>query len=243
MKKKKEESYIKKDLIRDINTFRSLHGKARIQYIWDYYRYKIAAIAAAVIIIATFAHLLYEGHKEYLLDVCVVLDNNEDCSAFFTELEGELEDGYKGCIHLNQDQPFDYENKYYYVQEIEVMTTISSYKMDAAICGPDMYSYLLAIDACMPVDESLPDEIVSKLKKEDRLVYSTANLRIKENGETDDSEAKDGFFAVDLTDTQFDLTYHLPEEGKLKEPLYAVIISNTDNLNDCIKMINKLTLQ
>ena len=210
------------------------------QILSDYYRYKIGAALIAVIIIITFARMLYEGQKDYLLDVCVVIDNDSDCSDWFREFENELDDGYKGCIHLNQDQPFDYDNKYYYVQELEVMTTVSSYRMDAAICGPDMYSYLLAINACMRLDEVLPDNMAAKLQKENRLVYSTANIQILENGEEDTSDATEGFFAVDLTGTAFEQEYNYPAEGKEKEPLYAVIISNTDNLPDSVKLIEKL---
>ncbi len=244
MNKEKKESVFRKEVKRDIGTFRRLKGKDRWRFVWDYYRYKIIVALFSLMVILTFAHLLWEGQKPCRLRVCVVLNNDLYCDDWFDPFIDSLKkDGKPGKVDVNQDQPFDYDNSYYYVQEIEVMTTVSSRRMDVAVCGPDMYSYLLAINACMPLDTVLPDKLTASLMKEGKLVKSTANLKQNEDGSTDESQGIEGYFSIDLTDTEFGRTYNEDQkldEGEEKAPLYAVIISNTDHLEDSITLAGAL---
>ncbi len=241
MKKNKENSPFVKDMQRNWNTFKSLHGKKRLEFIWDYYKWRIIVITFSIIVICTFVHMLYEGQKPCRLQACVVLNTEDNCSRWFDKFTEELvSDGKPGKVDINLDQPFDYDNKYYYVQELEVMTTVSSMRMDIAICGKDMYSYLLALNACMPLDKSLPDDLVDFLSDNNKLIYDTANLKIDKNGNVNPEDGIDGYYAVDLSETEFDNLYNQTEDTK--EPLYAVIISNTQHLEDCIKLLRALLM-
>jgi hypothetical protein len=181
--------------------------------------------------------MLWEGQRPYRLNLCVVLNTDDDCAEWFDSFENDLlSDGKKGAFSINTDQPFDYDNMYYYVQEIEVMTTISSGRMDVAICGEDMYSYLLALNVCLPLDEYLPDDMLSALSESGNLVYSTANLQKDSSGDVDLSQGIDGCFAVSLDGTEFDGLYNSPEASE-KEPLYLIIISTTDHLDDSMALL------
>lgn len=239
MKKNKETNFFVKDMQRNWNTFKSLHGLKRLGFVWDYYKWRIIVIAFSVITVCTFAHMLYEGQKPCRLNACVVLNTEDDCSRWFDKFTQELiSDGKPGKVDINLDQPFDYDNKYYYVQELEVMTTVSSMRMDIAICGKDMYSYLLALNACLPLDTSLPEDLVTSLSDSKKLIYDTANLKIDRNGNIDPEDGIDGYYAVDLSETSFCDLYNQTEDGK--EPLYAVIISNTEHLEDSVKLLRAL---
>ncbi len=245
MRNKKKPSIFMQEVKRDINTFRRLKGKERRQFVWDYYRYKIIVALFSLFVILVFANIIWQGQKPRRLQVCVVLNTSDYCDSWFDHFTKELKaDGKPGAVDVNQDQPFDYSNRYYYVQEIEVMTTISSRRMDVAVCGPDMYSYLLALNACMPLDQVLSEDVVSNLKEDGTLVESVANIRQNEDGSPDESEAVKGYFAVDLSDTQFGKSYNDKQElqeGEEKAPLYAVIISNTDHLDDSVKLVEALS--
>ncbi|HCT92578.1 MAG TPA: hypothetical protein DF613_14545 [Lachnospiraceae bacterium] len=240
-KSKKEPSVFRQELHRDWNTFKSLDGKKKLRFLWDYYRWKILVSVFVIITVVSFANILWEGQRPCRLRVCVVLNNDADCSGWFHRFAQDLKaDGKPGKVDINLDQPFDYDNQYYYVQELEVMTTVSSRRMDLAVCGPDMYSYLLAINACMPLDEALPDSLFAVLMKNGKLVYSTANLTQNEHGNVNPADGIDGYYAVDLSGTAFYDTYNQPAEGKEQEPLYAVIISNTEHMEDCETLLNAL---
>lgn len=231
------------DLKRDWATLRSLRGRALARYIWDYYKVPILVVICAVFIGWNLGHIIWEGQKPCRLRACVVLNTDDYCQDWFGDFTERLTaDGRPGAVDVNYDQPFDYDNMYYYVMELEVMTTVSSRRMDVAVCGEDMYSYLLAINACLPLDEALPGELRERVS--DRLVYSTANLRVDEDGQTHPEEGIDGYFALDLEGTAFEERYNRPgaldgEPG----PLYAVVISNTEHLDDSFALLDALTAE
>ena len=244
MSNKKKPSIFMQEVKRDINTFRRLKGKDRWQFVWDYFRFKIIVALFSLFVIIVFANIIWQGQKPCRLRACVVLNTSDYCDAWFDDFTEKIKtDGKPGAVDVNQDQPFDYSNRYYYVQEIEVMTTISSRRMDVAVCGPDMYHYLLALNACMPLDQVLSQDLVNRLMDKGNLVESTANIKQNEDGSPDESEAVRGYFAVDLSETSFGKLYNENqelEEGEEKAPLYAVIISNTDHLDDSIQLVEAL---
>lgn len=229
--KNKEPSVFLQEVRRDLNTFKRLSGKKKIGFIWDYYKWYILALIFAVVTVCTFAHMLWEGQKPCRLRVCVVLNTEDNCKAWFDQFTEKLtSDGKPGAVDVNLDQPFDYDNQYYYVQEIEIMTTVSSLRMDVAVCGPDLYSYLLALNACMPLEKGISEELFSMLEEEDRLVYDTANLTADKDGYVDPADGIEGYYAVNLEGTEFEQMYNQNDEGA---GLYAVIIANTEHLEDC----------
>lgn len=238
-KAKKHSSFFSERSKENWNTFKRLRGKKRIIFIWDYYKLPIVLIATLLLVVGIFAHMLWEGQKPCRLRVCVVLNTDEYCDSWFQKFEKELKkDGKSGDVDVNQDQPFDYDNQYYYLHELEVMTTISSGRMDVAICNADMYEYLLAINACLPLEEGLPKELYSTLSERNMIDHNTANLQMDEYGNIDPSDGIDGDYAVELTDTEFAKKYDQTDEN---EPLYAVIISNTEHLEDSVTLIRKIS--
>ncbi|MBQ9157595.1 MAG: hypothetical protein IJ137_12560 [Eubacterium sp.] len=242
--KSKKESIFIKETKRDIHTFKRLDGKRRGKFIWDYFKWKILAAITIIAIVITFGRLLWLGQKPYRLHVCVVLNNDLYCDDWFDEFFEKLTaDGQGGDLDLNQDQPFDYHNAYYYVQEIEVRTTVASQRMDVAVCGPDMYDYLLALNACTPLDTVLSEEEAADLKNRGMLVNSTANVRRNPDGTLNEEEAVEGCFAVDLSDTSFGHEYNDKQEldeGQEKAPLYAVIINNSKHMEDSVQLVRAL---
>lgn len=227
---------------RDWAIMRSLHGKKLISHIWYYYKFRIIVAAFSIVAVCVIAGIIKEGQEPCRLRVCVVLNTDDYCQDWFRDFTKELAaDGNPDKVDVNYDQPFDYDNMYYYVMEMEVMTTVASQRMDVAVCGEDMYSYLLALNACMPLDQALPADLLDQVS--DRLVYSTANLKIDEDGNTDPSDGIDGYFALDLEGTDFETRYNQP--GRFDEedpgPLYAVVISNTDHQEDSFALLRALT--
>ncbi len=237
----KNTSSLRAELRQDLDTLKRLDTRGKLQFLWDYYRWRILVCVCVVVIVGMFAHMLWEGQRPCRLRVCVVLNTEDDCSVWFRKFAQELEsDGKEGDVDVNQDQPFDYDNRYYYLYEVEVMTTISSKRMDVAICGADMYRYLLALNACLPLDTALSEDLVSYLSTHEMLCYDTANLTEDENGNVDFADGIDGYFAVNLSGTEFEKTYNQTKEKK--EPLYAVIIANTQHLADSVALIEALVM-
>lgn len=240
----KEESVFRQEVRRDIGTFRRLHGRKRLRFVWDYYRFKILGAVTILVCLILAANILWQGQKPCRLRVCVVLNNDQYCTDWFDAFRKELQsDGNRAAVEVNEDQPFDYDNIYYYMHELEVMTTVSSQRMDAALCGPDMYSYLLSINACAPLDAALPKEDFESWQAQGIPVRGTAGLIIREDGSTDDSNATEGWFALDISDTAFGQRYNADQflsDGEDPAPLYFIIISNTEHTDDCVKLAEAL---
>ncbi len=247
-RKSEEESVFLKEVKRDIGTFRRLHGKARVRFVWDYFRWKILAGITILICILLAVHMLILGQRPTRLRVCVVLNNDGYCSDWFDSFRKDLQkDGNRAAVEVNEDQPFDYDNAYSYMHELEVMTTISSQRMDAAVCGPDMYSYLLALGALAPLDNVLPAGLFAECDTRGMVKRDTAGLKILEDGSVDRSDAFDGCFALDISDTAFGRRYNPPKtdlsgQGSEThaEPLYYCIISNTEHTDDCAALARAL---
>lgn len=239
MREKKDYGFVH-DLKRDWTTLRSLRGRKLLRQIWDYYKVPILITLFALFSLYTIGNILWQGQRPCRLRVCVVLNTDDYCKSWFDNFETEwLGDGQGDAMDVNLDQPFDYENMYYSVMEMEVMTTIASKRMDVAVCGEDMYSYLLAINACLPLDEALPEAFRQRV--EDRLDYRTANLQYDGTGHVDESAGVDGFFALNLEGTAFETRYNRPDRfGEDPGALYAVIISNSEHINDSITLLEAL---
>lgn len=230
---------LQKDFRRDWNTVKKLEGKKKLEFFWDYYKWPVIIFLSTVIIVTMFIHMLWEGQKPCRLRVCVVLNTDDDCDTWFRHFTEELQSDKKpGSVDINLDQPFDYNNRYYQIQEIEVQATISSKRMDVAVCGKDMYHYLLKLNACLPLDQSLSKDFISFLSDKDRLIYDTANLAEDENGYVNPEDGIPGYYAVDLSGTEFCTLYN--STAAPSEPLYAVIISNTEHLDDSEALLKAL---
>ncbi len=241
-KNDKVPSFFWLEVKRDINTFKRLKGFDKFKFVMDYFKWYILAGIFIIITIATFGKLLYQGHKPVRLDVCCVLNTEEtDASPWFEHFEKELlKDGItdQGGVRVDYDQPFDYDNSYYYIMELEVQTKVASRRIDVAICNADMYKYLLAINAGFDLTDILPEKDVKALKKSGQLIYDTAGIRINEDGSLDKTDAFDGYFAIDLSNTEFGQKYNTKDGNK--EKLYAMVIRNAKHFDDSLKLVEAL---
>lgn len=244
-KRKKEDSVFIQEVKRDISTFRRLDGKRRLKYIYDYFRWKILVAFVVIICLCVAGHMLWQGQRPVRLRACVVLNNEDYCTDWFSAFTKKLQsDGNTAAVEVNQDQPFDYDSPYYNLHELEVMTSVSSMRMDAAVCGPDMYDYLLSLAAVHDLREIAPEELYAAWEAQGLPVTSTAGIKINKDGSEDRSDAKEGVFALDLSGTAFGKKYNVQEdatEDEPAEPLYFCIISNTTHLEDALVLAEEIS--
>jgi hypothetical protein len=227
------------ELRRDWNTQKSLHGKQKLEFFLDYYKWPVIGCIFVIVVICVIANTIYKDRTPNRLRVCVVLNTDDDCSAWFQPFIRELEsDGKPGTVDVNLDQPFDSNNRYAYAMQAEIMSTVDAKRLDFAICNKDLYDYLLSLNACLPLDTGISQDLSSYLADQDLLVYSTANLSADKNGNVDPEDGIDGYYGVDLTGTAFAQQYN-QTEGET-QPLYGVIIANTEHLQDCEALLRAL---
>ncbi len=226
MKNKKEESAFVRDRRQELETIKRLHGFKRLEHIWIYYKARIFVTCFTVFVIFTFANMLWEGQKPCRLRVCAVLESGASCEEWFENFyNGLKEDGKKGEVLLDEDFLFDSDNSYIQLMEVELMSMVSSQRLDAAICGKDMYEYLLSINACMDLDELFGGEMPQNT------VFAKG-----EAAQGGNEKGVIGNYAVDISDTAFAKKYGQGAGG----PLYAIVISNTEHTDDAKKLLEEL---
>ncbi len=217
MKNKKEESAFMRDRRQELETIRRLHGFKKLEHIWIYYKARIFVICFSVFVIFTFANMLWEGQKPCRLRVCAVLESGISCEDWFENFYNRLkEDGKKGEVLLDEDFLFDSDNSYIRFMEVELMSMVSSQRIDAAVCGKDMYEYLLSLNACMALDELFDGE------KPRNPVLAASQGR--------------GEKGVDISGTAFAKKYNQGAYG----PLYVIVISNTEHKDDAKKLLEEI---
>jgi len=156
-----------------------------------------------------------------------MLDTGESCEEWFDRFAEELkQDGKPGDVDLSEDRLFKYDDPYSSVMAAEIMATISSQRMDVAICGEDLYTYLLSLNACMDMDDVWSED------EKGNMVFVTS-----EAGATETEEGVTGEFALDLTGSAFAEKYNGGKDGG---PLYGVVISGTEHLEDACTFLESI---
>lgn len=171
--KKHRQSAFWQELHRDWRTIKSLCWRQRLLFLWDYYKWRILAAACILITIPTILSILWEGQQPCRLHVRILPDTVMDCGGWVSAFTEELQsDGKPGMVDIHYDQAFTRYNPYHQVQEMEILATISSKRLDAAVCSEDLFHYLLELNACLPLEQGLSGELVQSLLDRGLLVYA-----------------------------------------------------------------------
>lgn len=197
-------------------SIKDLKGKARIEYIWDYYKLPILAVICVIaFIIYMIVHFV--TYKETALEIFMVNttnQNTEEVAAstdeFFQQegLSGKDEEIFiDTSIQFSEDMG-DSAN-YYSNQSLTVKFAVGGGDI---LFAPDyVFNTYAASSAMIPLTDILTDDELDQYK--DILVYTTE----EESGETYPC-------GVALTDNEWLLTYHFYPEG---ETLYLGIGYNS----------------
>ena len=197
-------------------SIKDLKGKARIEYIWDYYKLPILAVICVIaFIIYMIVHFV--TYKETALEIFMVNttnQNTEEVAAstdeFFQQegLSGKDEEIFiDTSIQFSEDMG-DSTN-YYSNQSLTVKFAVGGGDI---LFAPDyVFNTYAASSAMIPLTDILTDDELEQYK--DILVYTTE----EESGETYPC-------GVTLTDNEWLLTHHFYPEG---ETLYLGIGYNS----------------
>jgi hypothetical protein len=231
---------MKKQASEELEKIKNLHGFRKIEYIFDYYKWYFVGAIVAVVVIAAFAHMIWDGNRPYRLRVCAVLNTDDSCQDWFDSFEEKLTaDGKSGAFKAILGLNFNESDQYSYVEEAEVMAYVDSKRFDVAVCNEDLYRFLLAESACLTLDTALPADMADELMASGKLLYDSANLQEDIEGNVDPDDGVPGYYAIDLSGTAFYESYNTPSSGD-PEPLYAVIIANTEHLDDSVTLLREL---
>ena len=154
--------------------FRSLSRKAKVQYVWDYYRWPIAtAIAALCFVIYLIYH--YATYRDPLLNVIMMNCNDSitaDSKGFDEFLEACGYDPKEDSVSLTSSLQFsdgEYSTSYSDTQVLTLMLAAGG--QDLFFGTGDEYLDYADQGALMDLSTVLSDELLDRYR--DHLIYTT----------------------------------------------------------------------
>lgn len=122
-----------------LETIRRLRGKARLEYMWEYYRFLLVFVIAAVLVISTAVTMIRNSRENIVLSIAVV-DADKQTGQTNEELAEQIQKALK--LPENQQVQVDTAASSVDSQENEakltmVMSPVS--ENDIVICGQEVY--------------------------------------------------------------------------------------------------------
>lgn len=141
-----------------LETIRRLKGKARLEYIWEYYRFLLVFVIAAVLVISTAATMIRNSRENIVLSIAVV-DADKQTGQTNEALAEQIQKALK--LPENQQVQVDTAASSVDSQENEakltmVMSPVS--ENDIVICGQEVYDKYKETGVFKEPDEVLGED-------------------------------------------------------------------------------------
>ena len=122
-----------------LKTIKRLKGKARLEYIWEYYRFLLVFVIAAVLVISTAVTMIRNSQQNIVLSIAVV-----DADKQIDQTNEELAEQIHTALKLPENEQVKVHTAVSSVESQEneakltmVMSPVS--ENDIVICGQDVY--------------------------------------------------------------------------------------------------------
>lgn len=233
--------------LRDEN-LRTLHGRKKVQYIWDYYKLPLAVLC---IVLYAAGYMLYGRitHKDTVLYAALVnVAAGEDLTQ---ELTGDFLDYlnlnpsknelelYTG-LYLTDNETNQY-HEYTYASRMKIQAAIDGELMDVVLMNREAfdafsqsgYLYDLKELLCRE-DPGLYDLVSSQLEKNIVILEDNAMDMLFDDSLTYSAKTKEAFYGIDLSRTK------LIWQAGFSEPVYLGIVANCPRIDSALDYLRYL---
>lgn len=234
-------------LIKDKN-LKQLHGKKKIQYIWDYYKLPITVLCIFLYIIVyiLYRHFSYRNPVIYtaLVNVAVGEDLNKKLSTDFLNFLNLSPSKNKVELYTGLYLTDDEQNAYYqytYASRIKILATIDGELLDVVLMNKEAFDafsqngYLCDLD--MLLSQKTPDfynDIKSDLSSNIIILEDNANDLIFDPSISYYAVTEEYYYGLDLSRT------NLIQQAGFEEPVYLGIIANSPRQETAITYLQYL---
>lgn len=230
----------------------NLHGKAKLQfcmqYLWDYYKLPLAAVAIALYI-ALYTAYGYFTHKDTVLyaalvNVAVGETLTEELSSQFLTAQNMNSDTdtfrlYSG-LYLTDDENNIY-HEYTYASRMKILSTIDAEQLDVVLMDREAFDAFSQKGYLSNLDELLAEE-APVLHQQLAPYFVTNTVILEDNSEDllfDDSavyhaKTEDYPMGLDLSDSP------LIQKGGFQESVYLGIIKNSPRMHTVFDYLSYL---
>lgn len=195
-----------------LETIKRLKGKARLEYIWEYYKFLLVFVIAAVLVISTVVTMIQNSRQNFVLSIAVV-----DTDKKFDQTNKELAEKIQKALKLPENEQVQVDTAVSSVdsQENEAKLTIVMSPVsenDIVICGQEVYDKYKKTGVFKKLNAVLGEHL-GRYKK-----YMT-------NGQLDLKKCQNQELLACVTYT----------------PAYILVLNHSQNENEVQKFINYIT--
>lgn len=217
----KEKASIEKEKLKQMS------ARDKIWYIWEYYKFHLAALAVVICLISVIGNALYRQSFTTRLSIAVINDRSGDTGSMDpleADLRRVLDCGKKDIIEINTGLMATYGDnvtEFGYATMAKISALVASRGLDVVIADRDSIDHYAGVDAFADLSELLPADLYDALAGE---VYSAAG-----------SEGQMIPAAVSLEGTRF---YEIT--GIVMDPPYLAVIDGSPRKEAAVQMIRYL---
>ncbi len=214
----KAEAAVEKQKLKNMST------NDKLWYIWEYYKFHIAGLIAAIMLMCVIGSSIYNSTRDTMLYTVIINNpngmytNTEPLSTEFHEHMGfrEKDSTIAETMFIHYG---DGATEYSYASMGKITALIASADLDFMITDQEVFDHQNQMGAFMDLETALPADIWEVVK--DWAVYTT-------DAETGEPIAS----AIDISSTDFAKRCAIN-----MEPALLSIIVNTQRMDNCIAML------
>jgi len=160
----------------ELKKISSMHGKAKLRYLWDYYKFLLLIAAAVIFGVSVISTMVKGAMTDMVFQAAVV---SADSEADGERIKSEFED-YTGGLRKNQDMSFDLSinirpgvmDQMAQIAQVKLSVGVSSGTLDAVLMPDDVFSYIQEEGLLLNMDDLLTQDQISEFQKTGSLAYA-----------------------------------------------------------------------
>lgn len=204
----------------------NLSTKKKAEYIWEYYKFWFIGFIAFAILTYGIIDAQIENSKDTLIYVTMVnsqLVSNNETSLIedFANYAGVNTSKQKAILDVSIKMDSEVSDEYSMNCSAKMFAQFAAKTIDATVMNKDMIDFFDDKDAFSKLDEVIPEDFYQAHK--DNFITGT------------DSEGKEYICAMDISDSVI-----FQETNAYSEKPYFSIVSNSENLDNCILFLQYL---
>lgn len=214
---------LKEEMREETKKLKEMSAQDKLWYIWEYYKFHIAGVLAAVLVVYIIATSIYNSTIHPGL-YCMIL-NNQAARELDTSI---LEEDFHDLMGFGKKEPVyvesmfitygDRATEYSYASMAKVSALVASRELDVITGDRENIDHYTALDGLADLRQLLPADILSAV--EDRLLYAQ------------DSTGQSVATSLDISQTEFARSLPLTDEAA-----GLAVINNSTHTDTAIALI------
>lgn len=218
---------LKEEASAEKQKLKKMSPRDRVWYIWEYYKFHMAAVVVAVALLSVVGTSIYRQSFTTRLCIAVINDMSGDTS-HVDDLENNLRTalncGKKDLIEINTGLFVTYDDnisQYGYASMAKISALVAGKDLDVMVADQASIDHYGEIDAFTDLREVLPADLFAKVEPHIYYAAGPEGVRIAA--------------AVSLEETRFQ-----EETGITIDPPYLGIINGSPRKEAAVQMLNYL---